>query len=206
MDRDERRIERVQRLVESLERRPRQPSGVRVGQRLAGRSVAVQPDQVDAADLYPVRKRRRSVPTLKLRQGERGSGPVAVDQVVGSGDGEHWRVEVRDDPIEGVVFGSGPVLDEVAVANDGVDDAQASAEFQELLDVQSRFHDYSYRNTLLITTQCPECENSPSYHEDTDCEYDETPPEEWSEGLVGVKPVPVFDGSQTEGEPLEATS
>ncbi|KPN28928.1 hypothetical protein SY89_03162 [Halolamina pelagica] len=122
----------------------------------------------------------------------------------------------------------------------GVDDAQTSEEFQEWLDVQSRFHDYSYRNTLLIkrqcpeasrvagyrtwqeefdrhvtegelaiwiwapiiTTQCPECENSPSYHEDSDCEYDETPPEAWSEGLVGFKPAPVFDVSQTEGEPL----
>lgn len=122
----------------------------------------------------------------------------------------------------------------------GVDDAQASAEFQEWLDVQSRFHDYSYRNTLLIkhqcpeatrvagyrtwqeeferhvkegesaiwiwapiiTKQCPECENSPSYHEKIDCEYDETPPEEWSKGLVGFKPAPVFDVSQTEGEPL----
>ncbi|ELY77242.1 hypothetical protein C486_17405 [Natrinema gari JCM 14663] len=121
-----------------------------------------------------------------------------------------------------------------------VDDAQASEEFQEWLDVQSRFHDYSYRNTLLIkrqcpeasrvagyrtwqeefdrhvtegesaiwiwapiiTKQCPECENSPSYHENSDCEYDETPPEEWSEGLVGFKPAPVFDVSQTEGEPL----
>jgi len=87
----------------------------------------------------------------------------------------------------------------------GVDDAQASAEFREWLDVQSRFHDYSYRNTLLIkqqrpeatrvagyrmwqgefdrhvqegesaiwiwtpiiTKQCPECGNSPSYHEDS---------------------------------------
>jgi hypothetical protein len=122
----------------------------------------------------------------------------------------------------------------------GVDDAQASEEFQEWLDVQSRFHDYSYRNTLLIkrqcpeasrvagyrtwqeefdrhvtegesaiwiwapiiSKQCPECENSPSYHEDSDCEYDETPPEEWSEGLVGFKPAPVFDVSQTEGKPL----
>ena len=122
----------------------------------------------------------------------------------------------------------------------GVDDAQASAEFQEWLDVQSRFHDYSYRNTLLIkqqcpeatrvagyrtwqeefdrhvqkgesaiwiwapiiTTQCPECENSPSYHDDSDCDYDETPPEKWSEGLVGFKPAPVFDVSQTEGDPL----
>jgi len=123
---------------------------------------------------------------------------------------------------------------------DGVDDAQASDEFQEWLDVQSRFHNYSYRNTLLInrqcpeatrvagyrtwqeefdrhvqegesaiwiwapiiTTQCPECENAASYHEQIDCEYDETPPEEWSEGLVWFKSAPVFDISQTEGEPL----
>jgi hypothetical protein len=34
------------------------------------------------------------------------------------------------------------------------------------------------------------------------CEYYETPPKEWSEGLVGFKPAPVFDISQTEGEPL----
>jgi hypothetical protein len=122
----------------------------------------------------------------------------------------------------------------------GVDDAQASEEFQEWLDVQSRFHDYSHRNTLLIklqcpeatkvagyntwrnefdrhvqegesaiwiwapiiAKQCPECENSPSYHEQSDCEYDETPSEEWSKGLVGFKPTAVFDVSQTEGEPL----
>ncbi|MFC7157748.1 ArdC-like ssDNA-binding domain-containing protein [Halomarina halobia] len=121
-----------------------------------------------------------------------------------------------------------------------IDAAQASDEFQEWLDVQSRFHDYSHRNTLLIklqcpeatkvagfntwrnefdrhvqegeqaiwiwapiiTKQCPECENSPSYHEQCDCDYDETPPEEWSKGLVGFKPTAVFDISQTEGEPL----
>jgi hypothetical protein len=123
---------------------------------------------------------------------------------------------------------------------DHVDDAQASEEFQEWLDIQSRFHDYSHRNTLLIkrqcpeatkvagyntwrnefdrhvqegeqgiwiwapiiTTQCPECENSPSYHEQSGCEYDETSPDEWSKGLVGFKPTAVFDVSQTEGEPL----
>ncbi len=122
----------------------------------------------------------------------------------------------------------------------GVDDVQASEEFQEWLDVQSHFHDYSYRNTLLIkqqcpeatrvagyrtwkeqfdryvqegesaiwiwapiiSKQCPECGNSPSYHETSDCEYDETPPENWSKGLVGFKPAPVFDISQTDGEPL----
>jgi hypothetical protein len=121
-----------------------------------------------------------------------------------------------------------------------VDEATATDEFQQWLDVQSRFHDYSHRNTLLIklqcpeatkvagyntwrnefdryvkegeqaiwiwapivTTRCPSCENSPSYHDRSDCEYDETPPEEWSKGLVGFKPVPVFDVSQTDGEPL----
>ncbi|GGL39781.1 hypothetical protein GCM10009037_24450 [Halarchaeum grantii] len=121
-----------------------------------------------------------------------------------------------------------------------VEEARGSEAFQEWLDVQSRFHDYSYRNTLLITLQCPEatkvagyrawqeefdryvqegesaiwiwapiitkqcpeCENSPNYHERSDCEYDETPPEEWSEGLVGFRPASVFDVSQTEGEPL----
>ncbi|WP_222913965.1 ArdC-like ssDNA-binding domain-containing protein [Natrinema sp. SYSU A 869] len=123
---------------------------------------------------------------------------------------------------------------------DEVDDAVSSEQFQEWLDVQSHFHDYSYRNTLLITRQCPnatriagyrtwqdefdrhvkegenaiwiwapiiakqcpECENSPSYHDRSDCEYDETAPEEWSKGLVGFRPAPVFDISQTEGEPL----
>jgi hypothetical protein len=114
------------------------------------------------------------------------------------------------------------------------------ARLLEWLEVQSHFHDYSYRNTLLIkqqgpkatkvagyrtwqeefdlhvregestiwiwapiiTKQCPECENSPSHHEDSNCDYDETPPEESSEGLVGFTPAPVFDISQTEGEPL----
>ncbi|KDE56809.1 LtrC [Halostagnicola sp. A56] len=121
-----------------------------------------------------------------------------------------------------------------------IDEAISSDRFQEWLDVQSQFHDYSYRNTLLITRQCPEatrvagyrtwqtefdrhvkegetaiwiwapiiakqcpeCENSPSYHERSECDYDETPSETWSKGLVGFRPAPVFDISQTEGEPL----
>ncbi|WP_227379183.1 ArdC-like ssDNA-binding domain-containing protein [Haladaptatus halobius] len=120
------------------------------------------------------------------------------------------------------------------------DEARASQQFQDWLDVQSKFHDYSHRNTLLITLQCPnatkvagyntwrtefdrhvqegengiwiwapiitqqcpECENSPSYHEHSDCTYDELPPEAWSKGLVGFRPTAVFDISQTEGEPL----
>jgi hypothetical protein len=121
-----------------------------------------------------------------------------------------------------------------------VGEARSSETFREWLDVQSRFHDYSYRNTLLIklqcpgatrvagyrtwqaefdrqveegaeaiwiwapivTRRCPECERSRRDHEGADCEYDATPPEEWPEGVVGFKPVPVFDVSQTAGEPL----
>ncbi len=36
-----------------------------------------------------------------------------------------------------------------------VTDAVSSDEFQRWLDTQSRFHDCSHRNTLLITKQCP---------------------------------------------------
>ncbi|GAB7120926.1 hypothetical protein JCM9743_33960 [Natrinema sp. JCM 9743] len=123
---------------------------------------------------------------------------------------------------------------------DEVDDAVSSEQFTEWLDVQSRFHDYSHRNTLLIklqcphatrvagyrtwqnefdrhvkegetaiwiwapiiAKQCPDCGNSPSYHERSDCEYDETPLDSWEKGLVGFRPAPVFDISQTDGEPL----
>ncbi|QFU84322.1 ArdC-like ssDNA-binding domain-containing protein [Natronorubrum aibiense] len=123
---------------------------------------------------------------------------------------------------------------------DEVDTAVSSEQFKEWLDVQSRFHDYSHRNTLLIKLQCPhatrvagyrtwqnefdrhvsegetaiwiwapiiakrcpECGNSPSYHERSDCEYNDTEPDEWNKGLVGFRPAPVFDISQTEGEPL----
>ncbi|MDG5777866.1 ImmA/IrrE family metallo-endopeptidase [Haloarculaceae archaeon H-GB1-1] len=117
--------------------------------------------------------------------------------------------------------------------------AQTSEQFREWLDVQSRFHDYSHRNTLLITLQCPDatnvagyrtwqqefdrhvaegesaiwiwapiivpvcpsCETSKKYHVDEECD-DDTPQSEWSDDLVGFRPVPVFDISQTEGEPL----
>jgi antirestriction protein ArdC len=54
----------------------------------------------------------------------------------------------------------------------------------------------------ITAAKCPDCGNSPSYHELSDCEYDDTSPEEWSSGVVAFKPVPVFDVSQTDGEPL----
>jgi hypothetical protein len=119
-------------------------------------------------------------------------------------------------------------------------DARESREFKTWLNAQLAFHDYSYRNTILIrrqcpdatkvagyntwhdefnryvkegesaiwiwapivTTRCPDCHNSPSYHKNSDCDYDATPPSSWNEGLVGFRPAAVFDISQTEGEPL----
>jgi len=118
-------------------------------------------------------------------------------------------------------------------------EARASEEFQAWLDVHSRFHEYSFRNTLLIKQQCPEatkvagyktwqsefgrqvqsgesaiwiwapiitkrcpaCHESRSWHDESDCR-ETTPTEEWARGVVGFKPVPVFDVSQTEGEEL----
>ena len=123
---------------------------------------------------------------------------------------------------------------------DETESASESERFRRFLDAQSAFHDYSYRNTLLIHLQCPhatrvagyrtwqnefdrqvekgesaiwiwrpiiaskcpECGNSPSYHESIGCEFDESEPAEWSEGVVAFSPCTVFDVSQTEGEPL----
>ena len=56
--------------------------------------------------------------------------------------------------------GDRPGVDDLVA---GVDDAQVSGEFQEWLDIQSRFHDYSYRNTLLIKRRCPEATRVAGY-------------------------------------------
>lgn len=54
----------------------------------------------------------------------------------------------------------------------------------------------------ITTSKCPNCGSSPSYREASDCDYDDLEPEEWSDGLLGFRPVLVFDVSQTEGVPL----
>jgi hypothetical protein len=54
----------------------------------------------------------------------------------------------------------------------------------------------------IMAKQCPACGNSPSYCVDSACEGSEVPTDEWERGVVAFKPVPVFDVSQTEGEPL----
>jgi hypothetical protein len=47
--------------------------------------------------------------------------------------------------------------------SDLTDQARASAEFQNWLDVHARFHDYSHRNTLLIRHQCPDATKVAGY-------------------------------------------
>ena len=124
---------------------------------------------------------------------------------------------------------------------DEASSARESETMKEFLDAQSAFHDYSYRNALLIKMQCPhatrvagyrtwqddcdrqvqsgeeaiyilyprtaehtcpECGNTPDYHDSIGCEYDDTEPEEWDSGVVTWQTGSVFDVSQTEGEPL----
>ncbi|MWG33718.1 ArdC-like ssDNA-binding domain-containing protein [Halomarina oriensis] len=135
---------------------------------------------------------------------------------------------------------SGAIDDWLDQLREGVADAETNEQFQQWLDVVSRFHEYSTQNQLLIALQqpdatrvagfntwreefgrtvqkgeqaiwiwapimakqCPACGNSPSYCERSVCEGTEIPTDEWERGVVAFKPVPVFDVSQTEGEPL----
>jgi len=123
------------------------------------------------------------------------------------------------------------------------EEAKRSEKFKEWLDVQSKFHNYSYRNSWLIKLQCPEATKvagyrqwqekfdrhvkegesaiwiwaplegkicpecgTPKYkHDLTNCEYfeeEDVDEDDWDQGIVGFKPVLVFDISQTEGEEL----
>jgi len=135
---------------------------------------------------------------------------------------------------------SAAIDDWVDQLREGVADAETNEQFQQWLDVMSRFHEYSTQNQLLIALQrpdatrvagfntwknefdrhvqegeqaiwiwapimakqCPTCGNSPSYCADSACEGSRVPTDEWERGVVAFKPVPVFDVSQTEGEPL----
>ena len=104
-----------------------------------------------------------------------------------------------------------------------VDDVRASELFRQYLDVQARFHKYSWHNTMLIVTQKPDAERvagfktwttmgrhvrkgergimifapRPWKHTDTDNAGNDT-----ERQGVSFRPVYVFDISQTDGDPL----
>ena len=103
----------------------------------------------------------------------------------------------------------------------GIANLTNSASWQDYLRAQSRFHDYSFNNTMLIAQQCPEATKvagfrtwlrlgrhvtrgekaiwivAPVIYRDSTEDND---PE--SKSLHGFRYVPVFDISQTEGDDL----
>ena len=107
---------------------------------------------------------------------------------------------------------------------DGIDRLTSSDGWRKYLDVQSRFHRYSFHNTLLILCQRPDATQVASFKKWLELERHVVKGEtslrifapsfrkeevERSEGgteevqkLSGFRLVPVFDVSQTEGEPL----
>jgi hypothetical protein len=111
-------------------------------------------------------------------------------------------------------------LDQLA---DGIDALTSSAEWQRYLDVQSRFHHYSFSNTMLILLQYPDASRVASFRKwqelGRQVRKGETAVRVWaphtykvetegedSEAAVhrklGFHLVPVFDVVQTEGDPL----
>jgi len=104
-----------------------------------------------------------------------------------------------------------------------VDDVRASELFKQYLDVQARFHKYSWHNTMLIATQKPDAEHvagfktwatmgrhvrkgergimifapRPFKRTETDDAGNDT-----ERQGVSFRPVYVFDLTQTDGDPL----
>ncbi len=105
-----------------------------------------------------------------------------------------------------------------------VDAVRASEMFRQYLDVQARFHKYSWHNTMLIVSQKPDAERvagfktwqtmdrhvrkgehgimifAPRPWKRTD--VDESTGDDVERQGVTFRPVYVFDVSQTDGEPL----
>ena len=112
-----------------------------------------------------------------------------------------------------------------------VESLQTSDGFAAWLSARAKFHNYSFNNTLLIISQCPDATRVASarvWHElerhitkgqralyvfapmewMVACEQSDTGAQwnakrkRWERKVTGFKLVPVFDVSQTEGEPL----
>lgn len=108
----------------------------------------------------------------------------------------------------------------------GVKQIQTSEDWQRWLRTGARFHRYSFNNIMLILSQCPDATrvaSSSTWHKMnrwtlrgskaiwifapilvkyTREEIAEDPRREGQSHLIGFKTVPVFDISQTDGEPL----
>jgi antirestriction protein ArdC len=109
---------------------------------------------------------------------------------------------------------------------DGIGQLTTSQRWQEYLAVQSRFHRYSFGNTLLIHLQCHEATRIAGFHawrklgrnvrkgekaiwilapvtrKASDEPSDDTATDAKVRTLVAFKPAAVFDISQTDGEEL----
>lgn len=108
----------------------------------------------------------------------------------------------------------------------GVERVKNSDQFKRYLKVMSMFHDYSYCNSLLIYSQCPNASYIAGFKAwktqfrryvkkreigiriiapfkvKVNKGHDSDDTEENEEYILRYKSVPVFDVSQTEGEPL----
>ena len=109
-------------------------------------------------------------------------------------------------------------LDDLAQA---VDEVRASETFQAYLDIQARFHKYSWHNSLLIMMQCPQASQVTGYRTWQElgrqvrkgergimifapCPWKREKDDGDTEEGVFFKAVHVFDVAQTEGDDLPA--
>ncbi len=103
----------------------------------------------------------------------------------------------------------------------GVARLATSERWHDWLTVQTRFHQYSFNNTLLIQVQCPTASRVAGFHAWRKLERNVRKGEKgiWilapmtrnvrdedvddkAGATTGFKPVPVFDVAQTDGQPL----
>ncbi len=103
----------------------------------------------------------------------------------------------------------------------GISELLESGKWAQYLNLQSKFHYYSYRNTILILLQCPDATRVAGFSTwkmlDRSVNkgekgiailaplvrrLEESTDSETTHALIGFKTVYVFDVSQTDGEPM----
>ncbi|MFC5367172.1 ArdC-like ssDNA-binding domain-containing protein [Salinirubrum litoreum] len=78
-----------------------------------------------------------------------------------------------------------------------VEEATASEQFAEWLDVQAQFHDYSFRNSILIRRQCPEATHVAGYRawQDLDRQVQSGEQAIWIRAPIRARVCPTCDDS-----------